>query len=202
MRTPCSICGQPSVGRSLCNAHYARWLRLGDTRADVPINFKGKGIAYRFWAKVQKTESCWIWIGGRKLDPRGILSYGFLVIAKRDVQAHRLSWELHRGPIPEGMKVLHNCPGGDNPACVNPDHLWLGTQAQNVLDCEAKGRGRHLRGEQNGKAKLNREIAAQIPALLKEKTRKQVAEMLGVGVNTVWKVVRGEHWTVRVTPGA
>jgi Pectobacterium phage endonuclease len=93
----------------------------------------------RFWRFVQKTETCWLWTGGKH-------QFGYGAFARKRghlVGAHCYSWELHFGPIPAGMFVLHNCPGGnDNPACVNPAHLWLGTQKDNVADCAAKGRRR------------------------------------------------------------
>ena len=87
----------------------------------------------RFWEKVLKTESCWIWVGCKQSG------YGFIFGVGG---AHRAAWKLLRGEIPDGMEVLHNCPGGDNPACVNPAHLWLGTHADNMRDMKEKGRGR------------------------------------------------------------
>lgn len=81
----------------------------------------------RFWAKVIKTGECWEWQGP---DQRGYGIFGW----KR---AHRVSWELHHGPIPPGQHVLHQC---DNPPCVNPEHLWLGTPRDNASDRGAKGR--------------------------------------------------------------
>lgn len=93
----------------------------------------------RFWRFVAKGShsDCWIWRGGR--HPRG---YGILPIARggknRNVRAHRLSWEMaNRCKIPEGMVACHSC---DNPPCVNPAHIWIGTQADNMRDMIAKGR--------------------------------------------------------------
>jgi hypothetical protein len=75
----------------------------------------------RFWSHVNKTESCWLWTAGLF---KGV--YGCFKLRKKSRRAHRVSWLIHRGQIPDGMCVCHNCPGGDNPLCVNPDHLWLG----------------------------------------------------------------------------
>lgn len=100
-----------------------------------------RSLEERFWEKVQKTDSCWPWTGFLNHFGYGNISSGGRY--GRPIRAHRVSWELHNGPIPDGLFVLHNCPSGDNPACVNPAHLWLGTKLQNSRDMMAKGRWWH-----------------------------------------------------------
>lgn len=106
-----------------------------------------------FWTRVKKTAdaSCWIWVGARLTN-----GYGTLRVNGRQVKAHRFSYQLAYGET-HGLHVLHKC---DNPPCVRPDHLFLGTDADNVHDCIAKGRNRlpdpkmAPKGEKNGSAKL------------------------------------------------
>ena len=108
--------------------------------------------ASRFWAKVAKGQGCWLWTG--TLGRRG---YGVVIRAQKRIRAHRFAWTLEHGAIPDGLWVLHKC---DNPRCVRPDHLFLGTHRDNVNDQVAKLR--HMRGERNGRARFTE---AQIQAI-------------------------------------
>lgn len=103
---------------------------------------------FRFFTKVTKTAGCWLWNASK--DGKGYGVIGLSVPVRRHGKAHRVSWELHKGAIPAGMAVLHKC---DTPACVNPEHLFLGTQADNMRDCSAKGRIRTV---------INADIAREI----------------------------------------
>lgn len=95
----------------------------------------------RFWPKVQKTETCWLWTASANEQ-----GYGRMTVNGKGVAAHRYSYELAYGPIPDGLNVLHRC---DRPACVRPDHLFVGTQADNVVDMVTKGRQRCPKGEEH-----------------------------------------------------
>lgn len=86
----------------------------------------------RFWSKVRKTRSCWLWTGALSNH-----RYGHLKVSKKTVYAHRLSWQLHFGKVPARKCVLHQC---DRPDCVRPDHLFLGTKLDNTRDMYRKGR--------------------------------------------------------------
>ena len=93
-----------------------------------------KDPSKRFWARVNRTDDCWLWTGWKDWG-----GYGILTVKDKNIKAHRFSWELFFGPIPLGLKVLHKC---DVRLCVNPDHLFLGTNLDNSRDMVNKGRGR------------------------------------------------------------
>lgn len=106
-----------------------------------------------FWPKVTRGDGCWVWTGGREKN-----GYGRTGRKKGKTRgAHRVSWELAHGPIASGLYVLHRC---DNPPCVRPSHLFLGTQAENRLDCVKKGR--QPRGARQAMAKLTEIAVAEI----------------------------------------
>ena len=92
-----------------------------------------KTLEERFWEKVCKGPECWEWTGATS----GRLPYGHIYRNGREQRAHRVSWEINRGQIPLGLSVLHRC---DNPGCVRPDHLFIGTQSDNLKDAVSKGR--------------------------------------------------------------
>ena len=143
----------------------------------------------RFWEKVdhRADDECWEW--------RGCTSgggYGYAWYGGRNSRAHRVSWVLHWGAIPEGSLVCHTC---DNRICVNPAHLFLGTAADNQADMMAKGRGR-CRGESHPRAKLTEVIVRQIRSDVRAgRSQRFLAEQYGVHTNTINQICRGHRWT-------
>lgn len=155
----------------------------------------------KFWSKVDKKGSihpihgqCWVWVGA-------IFSDGYGQLNGR--RAHRLSWELHFGKIPEGLCICHKC---DNPLCVNPTHLFLGTHQDNMKDRDIKGRaacgdrnGRRthpestVRGEKYWSARLT-EDEVRLIREFSELGCKVLARMFGVSPNTTSRIIRGKAW--------
>lgn len=142
-------------------------------------------LSDRFWQYVDKTDYCWIWKGC--LHHTG---YGIIRINYQNVQAHRASWELHNGEIPEGLWVLHHC---DNPPCVNPEHLFLGTNVDNMRDKLQKGRA--MQGTDHCLSKLNPDIVREIRAsndhnsILAQKYQVSRYTIYAVRTSKTWKSV-------------
>ena len=152
---------------------------------------KRRSLAERFWEKVvvREQSECWTWTAcvGRK-------GYGKIGSGQRDkptVEAHIVSWELANGPRPAGMNVCHHC---DTPACVNPSHLFLGTQAENQADMVSKLR--QTLGEKNSMAKLTESDVRTIRALLRRGVmQKSIAVMFGVTDPTISNIKSGKTWS-------
>lgn len=138
-------------------------------------------------------SGCHLWSGnfsGAGLKDH--LRYGDFTVAGRHLRPHRVAWELAHGQIAHGLFVCHRC---DTPACCNPDHLFLGTAAENNADKSAKGRNVAPVGEQSGNAKLNRDavldIRRQVAAGVK---RSQICRQYGVSRSAICDIVKGRRW--------
>lgn len=142
----------------------------------------------KFLAKVEKQPNgCWYWAGGK--DGKG---YGLVRLpGHRAVKAHRLSFQLYNFD-PGRLQVNHRC---DNPLCVNPDHLYVGTQKENVADRIA--RGRSASGERNGKAKLNAPKVRVIHRLLEQGylSKSEIADLFAVNRKVISKIASGTNWS-------
>lgn len=149
--------------------------------------YRSYSLAERLAARTTKGETCWI-VSGHAL-PNGYLQLKTRVNGRQEsINAHRLAWELAHGPVPAGLRVCHRC---DVPACVNPDHLFLGTQADNVHDCITKGR-RNAFGIQ----KLHPDQVRAIRALAAEHglTHRQIGQRFGVAKSTVQHIIARRAW--------
>ena len=182
----CEICGSDFLAfRSNVDRGYGKYCSpqcygISRSRNRAPI-------ADRFWAKVQKSDGCWIWTAYRSHK-----GYGFFMGEDgRKSNASRIAWVLTYGPIPDDMLVCHHC---DNPACVRPDHLFLGTPAENSADMMAKGR--QTFGEINPSAKITDEQVrdARLRYAAGGITQKQLAQELGISRSNVSLLVRGKAW--------
>lgn len=147
----------------------------------------------RFDKKVVRAEDneCWEWVGAKK--PTG---YGNFYIDGRYLGAHVASWEIENGRVPEGNFVCHKC---DNPSCVNPAHLFLGTPLDNMRDMRAKGRakGIHEGGEKHPVAKLTKISVEKIRELRDSGLiLKTIAEMFGVSESNIHYVCSNKTWAI------
>lgn len=146
----------------------------------------------RFWrnVKVGVDNDCWIWVSGCKTKK----GYGVILEGGRGTKVHythRYSYRIHKGQIPEGILVLHSC---DNPSCVNPSHLFLGTQSDNMNDMISKNR-RLRSGPLKGTGAKSKLSTLQLIALREDAkimTQQKLAEKYGIGQNTVSRILRGK----------
>jgi hypothetical protein len=150
-----------------------------------------KNTERRFWSKVQikGVNDCWEWIGASEKKEHG----RFRLNRSTLVSAHRFSFELKNGEIPKGMCVCHAC---DNPACVNPGRLWLGTKADNNRDRKSKGRNAPTDGEKNPAAKLTEEDVREIRRLLPVvRSQEEIAKKFHVSIAQISNIKRGVSWS-------
>jgi hypothetical protein len=180
----CNVCGSafhPKYGRELSARHCSNECRY------KPYSDRRYILRARISASVRIENGCWIWTGSKNS-----LGYGFIRVGTHSVRAHRASYEAFREPIPDGLLVCHRC---DSPSCVNPEHLFLGTNKDNSADMAFKGRaggGGHLRGEKHPRSKLTLDQAREIKA--STAPIKEVAAMYGVSKSLVRGIKVGTHW--------
>lgn len=165
-------------------------------KSGCPTCGHGGTTVERFWEYVCKDGTqksyvdsyCWQWTS--VIAQNG---YGRFWVNDKSVPAHHFSYELHYGPIPNGLFVLHHC---DNPSCVNPDHLFVGTIADNVHDMISKGRNVPTRGQRSSSCKLTPDKVRKIrvSCVSGNYQQKQIAEMFGVSQETICDIVHRRTW--------
>ncbi len=178
--TTCRNCGKPLVkNKSYCS-----------TDCYFTTTERSKGpIDERFWAKVKKTDSCWLWTGSLNKAGYGQFSVKKGYKKQCPVLAHRFSWELTNGVILEDCCVCHHC---DSPACVNPAHLFLGTQLDNVADMVAKGRT--AIGVKRNSAKLTEAQVIEVRHLAATMSMSAIGRIFGVHNTTIFSIVHRQTW--------
>ena len=147
-------------------------------------------VETRFWNKVSvcDPDACWEWKAQKYKN-----GYGIFKVNNKRRMSHRFCWELHFGTIPQGLCVLHKC---DNPSCVNPNHLFLGTQLDNIADMNNKGRHGDTRGEKSGMSKLTKEDVDCIRFVYSngDATQRSLARDFGVSHHAVYLIVNNKRW--------
>lgn len=183
-------CDVPVVSLGLCVNHLRRVQKYGSPVASQMVAWRWLRLSHeeRFWMSVRKSDGCWLWQSGKDIDGYGAFqAIQDGVVYKR---AHRYSFALHyKHHPPKGLVVCHTC---DTPACVRPDHLFLGTDAENMADKMAKGRHRVLFGAEQPRAILTEEQAKAI--LGDARPYSQIAADYGVHAQTISSLKNRVSW--------
>lgn len=137
----------------------------------------------RLMRHTNKTDGCWDWIGGKRKD-----GYGIVIINYGHHRAHRVSYLAHKGSLAPGLVVCHSC---DRPACINPDHLFAGTQRDNLHDMKTKQR--HARGDTCGRRKLDSDQVRQIRA--DTRLQREIAATYGVDQSLISLIKSNKQWS-------
>lgn len=187
----CKGCDLPVVALGMCNKHWQRNRKYGTPFAVKTRTWEMRGLAApeRFGKQVKFTDNCWEWAGPTDKDGYGIFRGEFEGVAYQ--RAHRYSWALHnKQNIPKGILACHKC---DNPRCVNPDHIFLGTGADNMRDKIEKGRQRAPKGAAAYHSILSE---AQAQAVLADpRAYAVIAADYGVKASTIGSIKARVSWT-------
>jgi hypothetical protein len=187
------LCGCGQHAAIAKQTYKAEAVIKGQHRRYVLGHHGRRDVAVRLFAKVQKTDGCWLWQGSATAD-----GYGEIWRDGRLERVHRVAYELLVGPIPDGLFILHSC---DTPNCVNPSHLEPGTNSKNLQDAAARRRfmqQRHpekYQGENSGNAKITRAIVREIRSLAAAgETFTAIAPRFNLARTTVGKIVNRKLW--------
>jgi hypothetical protein len=168
------------------------WMRLGIARNQgESMTDWTEDLIRRFWSHVQKTDTCWLWIGWKN---KGKWNYGRVLHQGRKYRAHRVAYELTYGPILPGLKILHHC---DTPSCVRPDHLFVGTDGDNVRDAMRKNRRNQgfSKGENNPRARMTRAKVEEMRRLHASGiSMASLARQFGILESNVWDIINHRTW--------
>lgn len=187
-------CNNKAITRGCCDKHYRRLMKFGDVNncGSHKVSTKSTAIE-RFHDKyeIDIKTGCWNWIAGTRPNSKGDLYSRHFNEKGRSEGGHRFSYRRLVGEIPKGMFVCHRC---DNPLCVNPNHLFLGTHKDNMEDMTRKNRQYKGNGEMANSSKLTNKQAMEIRKLYPSLSQSKIADMFCISQASVGRIVRGETY--------
>jgi hypothetical protein len=147
-------------------------------------------VIERFIDKIDKSGECWEWTAGKDPDGYGIFHH------KKSVRAHRFAYKIFKGDVPSGMCICHIC---DNPGCVNPDHMWIGSVTENNRDRESKGRSDPQHGERGHNAKLKNYQAEEIRVkyIPRKYTYQMLADEYGLCPEAIRNIIKNKTYQAK-----
>lgn len=182
-------CNSSTTARGWCNKHYKRWRTYGDPLVTVtrPRDMTLPEAFLWHQTTICPDQGCWDWLANTDEDGYGVFHYG----VGANIRAHRASYMIYNGEIPEGQLVLHSC---DRPVCVQPSHLSLGDNDENMR--QGVERQRFLRGIDHHNAKLTPDVVRKIRQLYADGVKKKpLGRQFGVSDMAISRILSGKTWS-------